>query len=153
MISELVCREARLEDQGSIVEFQLAMAQETEKLRLDPDTCSKGVAAVFQNSHLGKYFVAEKQGTVVGSLLIIPEWSDWRNAMVWWVHSVYIIPSERKKGFFSVMYEYIKEQGRAENGIRGLRLYVDRTNLNAQAVYKKLGMSNHHYELFEWMRN
>ena len=30
-------------------------------------------------------------------------------------------------------------------------LYVDKTNTSAQKVYEKLGMENHHYEMYEWM--
>jgi GNAT superfamily N-acetyltransferase len=146
----LQCREAHPNDQKTIVEFQLAMALETERLTLNLETCTLGVAAVFKNPGLGHYFVAEREGQIVGSLLIIPEWSDWRNAMVWWIHSVYIIPDARQQGIFKFMYGFIKQQGQ-QNQIRGLRLYVDRTNLNAQAVYKRLGMSNDHYDLFEWM--
>ncbi len=152
MQKKIICREAHLKDQSVIVKFQLAMALETENLKLDPDICRKGVDAVFKNSHLGKYFVAEKNEKVLGVLLVIPEWSDWRNGAIWWIHSVYVIPTERSQGVFSFLYRTIQEQGMQENAFRGIRLYVDKTNIRAQAVYAKLGMSNHHYELFEWMR-
>lgn len=50
------------------------------------------------------------------------------------------------------MYEHIKEKVIDENtDFRGIRLYVDKTNDIAQKVYKRLGMENHHYEMFEWM--
>lgn len=146
------CREATPADENLIVTFQLAMAWETEGLKLDLETCTRGVNAVFKNPQYGKYFVAEKLGQVVGSLLIIPEWSDWRNAVVWWIHSVYIIPSERKNGIFSILYRFIQERSLVD-GVRGLRLYVDHRNHHAQAVYKHLGMTDEHYSMFEWMRN
>ena len=34
----------------------------------------------------------------------------------------------------------------------GLRLYVDKTNLRAIDVYQKLGMSDEHYHLYEWLK-
>ena len=37
-------------------------------------------------------------------------------------------------------------------GLRGLRLYVEKKNQPAQKVYRKLGMSDEHYHLFEWMK-
>ena len=67
-------------DTDTIADFQVKMAKETENLELDPDTVHKGVSAVFDSPEKGKYFVAEANGEVVGCLLTVPEWSDWRNA-------------------------------------------------------------------------
>ena len=36
--------------------------------------------------------------------------------------------------------------------LRGLRLYVDKTNTRAQKVYENLGMNGEHYHLYEWMK-
>lgn len=145
-------REAKLSDQTTIADFQLAMALETEGFRLDESTCRKGVRAVFDNPALGKYFLAEKDGKTIASLLIINEWSDWRNGMVWWVHSVYVVPEARRQGAYSGLYRHIKSLVEGDESVRGLRLYVEKKNTNAQAVYEKLGMTNHHYELYEWMK-
>ena len=38
-----------------------------------------------------------------------------------------------------------------KKGYGGVRLYVDKTNTNAQRVYSKLGMNGEHYQLFEYM--
>jgi len=149
----IICRDADPADQKKIVEFQVSLAWESEQLKLDLGTCSMGVQEVFKNPHLGKYFVAERNSQLVGSLLIIPEWSDWRNGMVWWIHSVYVMPSERRNGVFSTLYRFIKTRGEEEQNIRGLRLFVDKTNIRAQQVYQKLGMTNHHYDLYECMRD
>ena len=35
---------------------------------------------------------------------------------------------------------------------KGIRLYVDKRNAAARAVYERLGMTREHYELFEWMK-
>jgi GNAT superfamily N-acetyltransferase len=150
--SQVTCRGARSEDLIAIVGFQIAMALETEGLQLDQAICTQGVSAVFKNPHLGAYYVAENNHRIVGCMLIMPEWSDWRNGVVWWIHSVYVIPQERKSGVFKALYEMIQEVGQARDDFRGLRLYVDKRNAGAQSVYQKLGMSNHHYELYEWMR-
>jgi ribosomal protein S18 acetylase RimI-like enzyme len=39
------------------------------------------------------------------------------------------------------------------DSIRGIRLYVDKTNTKAMKVYEKLGMNGEHYGLFEWMKS
>jgi GNAT superfamily N-acetyltransferase len=143
-------RSATSQDQSEIQRFQIAMAFESEKLRLDPPTCEKGVRAVLEDPHKGRYFVAESDGKVIGSLMLINEWSDWRNGVVWWIHSVYVTPEYRKKGVFRGLYQYIKKL--ADPGVRGLRLYVDKGNEPAQRVYEKLGMNSDHYHLFEWLK-
>lgn len=148
----LNCRKAQPADHATITRFQLAMALETEKLSLDPEICSRGVRAVFDDPRKGAYYVCEKDGRIVASLLILPEWSDWRNGEVWWIHSVYVLPEERGGGAFRKLYEHIQGLVRADDQLRGLRLYVDKTNVSAQSVYRKLGMTDEHYYLFEWMK-
>jgi len=145
-------RKASPSDAPSIVDFQMRMARETERLELDRSTVEHGVHSVFEQPHRGTYHVCEVDGRVVGSLMIITEWSDWRNGEVWWIHSVFIEPEFRGRGLFAGMYEYIKQAVQAEPKLRGLRLYVDRSNTSAQAVYQKLGMNGEHYRLFEWMK-
>jgi GNAT superfamily N-acetyltransferase len=143
-------RKARLEDSASILEFQITMAWETEKMKLDPPTLKLGIAEVFKNPNRGQYYVAEIDGKVIGSLLIITEWSDWRNGEVWWIHSLFVQSEHRGKGVYRGLYSYIKKSA-SENHVRGIRLYVDKTNTLAQTVYKQLGMTDEHYSLFESM--
>jgi GNAT superfamily N-acetyltransferase len=145
-------RKGRLSDLERIVELQLRMAQETEGLRLDRDVVSKGVQGVFQEPARGTYWVAEEKGELLGMLLAIPEWSDWRNGTVLWVHSLYVIGQARRRGVFKKLYLNLKKQVEQSPELMGLRLYVDKTNKPAQEVYEKLGMSKEHYELYEWLK-
>ena len=145
-------RTAKRFDSQQIKDFQIKMALETENLVLDESIVEKGVLAVFEDESKGTYYVAEIDGIVVGSLLTTYEWSDWRNGRVLWIQSVFVMPEHRGKGIYSMMYDHIKNLVKSKKlDFRGIRLYVDKTNQNAQKVYKKLGMENHHYEMFEWM--
>lgn len=150
--SIITYRKASVQDASAIQSFQIAMAWETEKLILDDAVLAKGVLAVFQNPERGQYHVCLDRDRVVGSLLLTTEWSDWRNGTVWWLHSLYFEPVYRGRGLFSKMYRYVQGLANADVNIRGIRLYVDETNKNAQGVYKKLGMNGDHYRLFEWMK-
>jgi ribosomal protein S18 acetylase RimI-like enzyme len=143
-------RRADRDDARSIISFQKAMAMETEAVDLKSDVVSLGVAAVFDDPGKGKYYVAEEDGTVVASLMITYEWSDWRNADIWWFQSVYVVPEYRRKGIFRMMYDHIRREG-MEQGIAGLRLYVESENLRAQKTYEAMGMDGCHYKTFEWM--
>lgn len=151
--AKIIFRRALASDASSIQLFQQAMALETENLKLDLQILAKGVAAVFDNPTLGQYHVCEVDSEVVGSLLLTNEWSDWRNGTVWWLHSLYFKPEARGQGLFSKMYGYVQAMANENKDIRGVRLYVDHTNLHAQTVYKKLGMNDDHYKLFEWMKS
>jgi GNAT superfamily N-acetyltransferase len=147
---QLHYRGAKREDAPTIVEFQEAMARETEEVELDREVVTRGVKAVFDDPSRGRYFVADAGGRVVASLLITFEWSDWRNGVVWWIQSVYVEPEFRGRGVYAGLYAYVKES--ADASVRGIRLYVDRRNTRAQAVYRRLGMDGEHYLVFEWMR-
>jgi GNAT superfamily N-acetyltransferase len=138
---------------NDLIQFQILMAKETEGLALNKDIVTQGVKAVFEDPRKGSYYVALKENELVGSLLLLPEWSDWRNGNVWWIHSVFVRPRYRGKKIYSQMYQYLKEMVMKDPQSRGLRLYVDKRNEKAQRVYTKLGMDNSHYELFEWLEN
>lgn len=145
-------RKGKLSDTERIVELQLRMAQETEGLRLDRNVVSKGVRGVFEEPARGTYWIAEEKGKVLAVLLAIPEWSDWRNATVLWIHSLYAIPEARGQGVFKKLYLNLEKQVKQSPELAGLRLYVDKQNKSAQKVYEKLGMNKHHYELYEWLK-
>ncbi|PIK16343.1 GNAT family N-acetyltransferase [Halobacteriovorax sp. JY17] len=137
---------------NTIAKFQVAMARETEELELDLDIVLKGVASVFDDSSKGKYFVAlNDKRECIASLLTVNEWSDWRCKNVLWIHSVFVIKEMRGKKIFKEMYQYLQEHVRDDENLAGLRLYVDKRNLSAQEVYKKIGMTKEHYDLFEWL--
>ena len=147
----ITIRKARAEDASIIIDFQQKMAWETEKMTLCQETITKGVNKVLTNSECGQYWVSEENGNVVASLLITYEWSDWRNTNVWWFQSVYVLPAHRRTGIFKSMYLLIKAE--AENqGVAGLRLYVETNNSNAQKTYEALGMKSGHYKMYEWMK-
>jgi GNAT superfamily N-acetyltransferase len=145
-------REGRLNDWERIVGFEVRTAKETEGLVLNKDVVTKGVRGVFEEPARGTYWVAEEDGEIVGVCLAIPEWSDWRNGTVLWIHSLYVVPEARGRGIFKKLYENLKAQVEQSEGLIGLRLYVDKKNRLAQEVYERLGMSKDHYELYEWLK-
>ena len=145
-------RKALSKDIESIAKFQVEMAWETEHFRLDPQTVRKGVEAVFADENKGQYLVAECNSQVIGSALTVYEWSDWRNGTVLWIHSVYVHKDFRRQGVFKNIYLHVKNIVNTRQDLKGIRLYVDKTNLLAQKVYKSLEMNGDHYRLFEWMK-
>ena len=152
MDSPIRYRDANRRDTLDIVEFQIAMARETEDVELNRFICTRGVEAIFEDRTLGRYFVAESDSDVVASLLITYEWSDWRNGIVWWIQSVYVRPEFRRRGVYAGLYDHVRNIAGNLEAVKGIRLYVDRRNTSAQEVYRRLGMNGDHYQVFEWMK-
>ena len=148
-------RIAKAEDAPDLVEFNQAMALETEGKRLEPEKIKSGVEAVFDavkdNENKGFYVVAEDENKIVGGLMVTFEWSDWRNNWFWWIQSVYILPEFRSRKIYSRLYDFVKEKAKEQGNVCGFRLYVEKENEHAQKVYEKLGMEETYYLMYEEM--
>jgi ribosomal protein S18 acetylase RimI-like enzyme len=148
----IIIEMATLTDWEILVNLQLKMAWETEKLALNQEILSSGVKNLLADENKGKYYKLTDNQKIIGCMLNTLEWSDWRDGWIIWIQSLYILPEYRGQGLYRLMYEYIQEIVSQSPDYKGVRLYVDKTNVNAIEVYKSLGMNNQHYELFEWMK-
>lgn len=142
-------RIAEKSDSAALIEFNQAMALETEGKMLETEVLRSGVEAVFADAAKGFYVAAEDEGKIVGGLMITYEWSDWRNAWFWWIQSVYILPQARGKGIYSQLYDFVKKRAVEKGDVCGFRLYVEKENHHAQRVYEKVGMESSYYLMYE----
>jgi len=147
--SDIQVRRASLEHLDTIVDFNAAMAKETEGKQLNVHLLRPGVQAVLTRNDLGFYLIAERLGRPIGQLLITYEWSDWRNAYFWWIQSVYVSPENRRMGAYKALHIYAAVEARRLGNVCGLRLYVDKDNTIAQGVYQGLRMKQTHYDMYE----
>jgi ribosomal protein S18 acetylase RimI-like enzyme len=137
----LIVRPATPEDVPVIAEYNRRLARETEHLDLDPATVTAGVAAAVADPQVkGPYFLACDGPDVVGQMQVTFEWSDWRNGWFWWVQSVYVRAEDRGRGVFRMLYDHVRRTARESGQVVGIRLYVERDNRPAQAIYHRLGM-------------
>lgn len=146
-------RPATVDDVPTIVDFNAAMALETEQRRLDLDRLREGALALLAHPQYGFYIVAETPvgaiRTAVGQLMITFEWSDWRNGVFWWVQSVYVRPEWRHRGVYRAMHEHIAARAKRDPQVCGIRLYVEHQNHQAQTVYRRVGLSPSAYTVYE----
>jgi len=145
-------RLARPGDTQAIVDFNAAMALETEGKRLFPEVIGAGVRSLLRRPKAGFYLLAEKQAEIAGVLMITTEWSDWRNGAFWWIQSVYVRPEFRRQGVYRRLYQHVKRLAKNDRRVCGFRLYVERENRRAQATYRALGMAKTRYLVFEELK-
>jgi GNAT superfamily N-acetyltransferase len=150
----IAIRPARVDDLHVIVQFNQAMAMETEKKSLADAVIIEGVRRLLADERRGRYFIAEIDGLVVGQTMVTREWSDWRNGDFWWIQSVYVLPEFRRRGVFRALHMEVREAARKCGDVCGLRLYVYEQNGRAMEAYQNLGMVRTHYAMFEedWTR-
>ena len=163
-------RLAERRDVPALVQFNLAMARETEGKELAHHDLTSGVENLLKAPVYGFYVVAEQtpaavestdappssdaqsEPEIVGSLMVTFEWSDWRNGLFWWIQSVYVRPDFRRRGVYRALYDFLKRHA-DRGGYRGyvcaFRLYVERNNTAAQQTYERLGMKETYYKMYE----
>ena len=142
-------RRATMNDAAVVARYAADMALETENLQLDRDRVRRGVESALEDSSKGFYLLAIADGAVAGQAMVTFEWSDWSNGMRWWLQSVYVHPYFRRRGIFRALFQSLQTLAQAEGTVCCFRLYVERDNRGAQAVYQKLGFRETHYSLYE----
>jgi hypothetical protein len=75
-MSGYTIRSARAGDLDTLVAFTLHEAREAEGAHLDVARVTAGVQAAFSMRPPARYWIAERDGSVVGSTSIVTEWSD-----------------------------------------------------------------------------
>jgi GNAT superfamily N-acetyltransferase len=149
---QLHLRRAEMRDADTIARFNAQMASETEGKELIEEVIGAGVRRLLETPTLGFYLVADHEGRVVACLMITNEWSDWRNGLFWWIQSVYVEKDFRRQGVYRRMYEHVREMAKADGGVCGFRLYVEKENEVAHATYASLGMKETDYLLYEELK-
>ena len=142
-------RDATADDVAPMAQWAVAMAQESEGKALDPDTVTRGIALGVADPARSRYYIAEIDGVAAGTLMVTGEWSDWRCGWWWWIQSVYVRPESRRRGVYRALYAHVLALARAEAGVCGIRLYVERENTGAITTYETLGMTDSGYRLLE----
>ena len=148
-MTDLRIRSAREDDIGLMARWAEAMAWETEHKRLDMDTVTRGIRAGVADGQRVQYYIADRAGEPVGTLMVTREWSDWRNGWWWWIQSVYVPIEHRRGGVYRALYAHVLALASEAPDVCGLRLYVERENVSAQRTYEFLGMADAGYRMYE----
>ena len=119
---DILVRPARHNDRDLMADWAVAMAMETEAKPLSLATVTRGIQAGLDDPARAAYYIAEIAGEPAGTVMVTPEWSDWRDGWWWWIQSVYVAPAHRRKGVFRALFDHVLDLARSTDGVRGLRL-------------------------------
>lgn len=144
-----ICRTADQSHVDRIAEFNCRLALETEGKILDSATVRNGVLRGLALEPEVRYFVALSDSEVIGQLMLTREWSDWRDGWIAWLQSVYVAPEWRGGGVFRKLLNLALGIVQDEGSLVSVRLYVEHTNENAMACYRRLGFTGAGYEVME----
>ncbi len=144
-------RNARPSDAELIVQFNRRLAIDSEDNIPDLATLRRGVARALVRPEFCRYFLAEEGDNLIGQVMITYEWSDWRDGILWWLQSVYVVPDHRRRGVFSSLHEHIRALAVVDPDVRGLCLYALASNARALATYENCGMRQNGYVVLEDM--
>lgn len=143
-------RDANAGDAATIIEFNCALALESENKVLDIEKVTPGVKSLLADPHKGRYFLAETPpGDVIGQIMITSEWSDWRCGYFWWIQSVYVRPEYRRKGVYRGLHDHVAATARSSGDVWGIRLYCNVDNGQGRRTYEALGMLDAQYMVYE----
>jgi ribosomal protein S18 acetylase RimI-like enzyme len=84
---------------------------------------------------------------MIGQVMVTYEWSDWLNSRIWWLQSVYVKPSHRRRGVFRSLLQSVIDAASNRGDVSGVRLYVEKDNAIGQAAYRRCGFDEMHFRL------
>jgi ribosomal protein S18 acetylase RimI-like enzyme len=149
MLDDLSIRIADSRDVEALAHSNMALALETENIKLSLPVVTKGVRTLLETPQHGFYTVAELNNRFAGCVMVTFEWSDWRCGLFWWLQSIYIMPEFRRKSVFGKLYEFLDEKASQQQNVCGFRLYVEKNNNAAQSTYAKVGMREAAYKFYQ----
>lgn len=149
MSTDYAIRRAGAGDLDTLVDFATHEALETEGERPAREAVERGIAVGLEDSGPATYWVAAvADGSVVGSISVITEWSNFRGGHYWWVQSLYVRPEHRGTGLVDLLLDTVSHEAFRAGAI-DLRLYVLQSNERAIAAYRRCGFVSLPYTIMK----
>jgi ribosomal protein S18 acetylase RimI-like enzyme len=139
-MADVQIRDAGAPDAGVLVDMVCAEAHVAEGRVTGADVVAAAVDAALRDPLLARYWIAEVEGSPVGAIAVVREWSDWNNAAYWWIQFVYVVPEHRGGVVVRALVDHVRAEAQRA-GAPELRLYVHGDNARAIRAYEKLGFA------------
>ena len=152
MDNKFTIRLARIEDARKLAEF-CELLRESLEMPVQQEKLLPGVSAPIKDLSKGMYLVATEahKSELIGCLMITYEWDPGNNAFTWWIQEVFVDSNWRRKGVFQALYKHTIKMAKDKGNVCSIKLHVNHNNLNAQKIYKRLGMTDTSNFMYEFI--
>ena len=110
-------------------------SQEVE-FKPDHETQSRGLEMILNNNNIGNIFVAKKNKTIVGMVILLYTVSTALGEQVVLLEDMVVSPNERELGIGSKLLDHAVKYA-TEKGCKRITLLTDKMNIRAQKFYKQ----------------
>ena len=152
MDNTFTIRLARIEDAKKLAEF-CELLRESLEMPVQQEKLLPGVSAPIKDLSKGMYLVATEahKSELIGCLMITYEWDTGNNAFIWWIQDVFVDGNWRRKGVFQALYKHTIKMAKDKGNVCTIKIHVNDDNLNAQKIYKRLGMTDTSNFMYEFI--
>ena len=110
-------------------------SQEIE-FKSNHETQSRGLEMILNNNNIGNIFVAKKNKTIVGMVILLYTVSTALGEQVVLLEDMVVSPNERELGIGSKLLDHAVKYA-TEKGCKRITLLTDKMNIRAQKFYKQ----------------
>ena len=100
------------------------------------ETQSRGLEMILNNNNIGNIFVAKKNKTIVGMVILLYTVSTALGERVVLLEDMVVSPDERELGIGSMLLDHAVKYA-TEKGCKRITLLTDKMNIRAQKFYKQ----------------
>jgi len=152
MDNKFTIRLARIEDARKLAEF-CELLRESLEMPVQQEKLLPGVSAPIKDLSKGMYLVATEahKSELIGCLMITYEWDTGNNAFIWWIQDVFVDGNWRRKGVFQALYKHTIKMAKDKGNVCTIKIHVNDDNLNAQKIYKSMGMTDTSNFMYEFI--
>ena len=100
------------------------------------ETQSRGLEMILNNNNIGNIFVAKKNKTIVGMVILLYTVSTALGEQVVLLEDMVVSPNERELGIGSKLLDHAVKYA-TEKGCKRITLLTDKMNIRAQKFYKQ----------------
>ena len=123
-----------------------------DRLEFEEKAARTALLGLLEAPHRGRVFLVESGGALTGYIVLTLGWSLEYRGMDAFIDELFVDEAFRGRGLGKAAVERVVRAARAL-GVRALHLEVERANLPAQELYRKIGFEDHdRYLLTRWIR-
>lgn len=134
----MTIREATIDDNAGICRLLFLLFEQESEFRSDFETQSRGVDELLSNPQMGRFFVMEDSGLIVGAVSILFLVSTALGGKVAMLEDLILAKNWRGKGLGAQLLDF-GIRAAIQHECKRITVLTDKDNLAAQSLYKKMG--------------